>query len=243
MTEKEFLKEFDSSQYEKPSVTVDALVITMNEEKRLEVLLIKRNAHPYENCWSLPGSFVGIRESLEIAVARGLEQKTGLKDMYLEQLYTFGDPGRDPRMRIISVAYMALVPKCKIRLHETPEVTMFEILQTDKELVLRNQELKIEIPVSELAFDHANELLLALDRLKGKVEYTDIALELLSDKSNFTIYELKMIHEAILNETLDTGNFRRSFKKKYIDTGKVVETGNESKEFSKKPSSTFKMIQ
>ena len=95
----------------------------------------------------------------------------------------------------------------------------------------------------DLAFDHKEMIYKGLERLKGKISYTDVAFELLSDKNCFTAYELKMIYEAVLNKTLDTGNFRRSFKKRYIDTNKVAETGVESKEFSKKPSATYKIIQ
>lgn len=245
MTEQEYLKEYDPSQYEKPSVTVDALVITMNEAQRLEILLTKRKSHPFQDRWSLPGSFVGMQESLEEAVARGLKQKTGLANVYLEQLYTFGAVDRDPRMRIISVAYIALVPKRKLNVDmaENTRAAMFEISYAADGVVLSNKKLGIELAASELAFDHGEVLTTALERLKGKISYTDVAFELLTDKNCFTAYELKMIYEAVLNKTLDTGNFRRSFKKRYIETNKVTETGVESKEFSKKPSATYKIIQ
>lgn len=243
MTEQEYLKRYDSSQYKKPSVTADALVITMNEEQKLEILLTKRKSHPFKDSWSLPGSFVGMEESLEAAVARGLKQKTGVCNVYLEQLYTFGAVDRDPRMRIISVAYIALVPKRKIDITETSTAALFEISYVGDKIILRNKTLGIEISVSELAFDHETELRTALERLKGKINYTDVAFELLTNKNCFTIYELKMIYEAVLNKALDTGNFRRSFKKRYIDTNKVAEAGIESKEFSKKPSTTYKTIQ
>lgn len=243
MTEQEYLKEYDPSQYEKPSVTVDALVLTMNEEQQLEVLLTRRKSHPFQDRWSLPGSFVGIEESFEEAVARGLKQKTGLSNVYLEQLYTFGAADRDPRMRIISVAYIALVPKRKLHMTETSGAALFAISYAGNEIILSSKKLGIEIAASELAFDHGEELVTALERLKGKITYTDVAFELLADKNCFTAYELKMIYEAVLNKTLDTGNFRRSFKKRYIETNRVAETGMESKEFSKKPSATYKIIQ
>ncbi len=243
MTEQEYLSAYDSSQYEKPSVAVDALVITMNEEQQLEILLIKRDAHPFKDKWSLPGSFVGMKESLEEAVARGLKQKVGLENMYLEQLYTFGAVERDPRMRIISIAYMALIPKCKLHIVETSTIALFKVLYTGDNIILKNENLGITIKITDLAFDHENELKTAIERLKGKLDYTDVAFELLSNQNCFTIYELKLIYEAVLNKQLDIGNFRRSFKKKYIDTKKVTETGMESKEFSKKPSATYKIIQ
>lgn len=240
MTEEQFLKKYDSSKYEKPSVTTDALIFSMNQKQKLEVLLIKRNSYPYEGNWSLPGSFIGITEAPEDAVARALKEKTGIENVYLEQLYTFASVDRDPRMRIISISYMALVPKNKLALN-LQSAAMFEICFSNEGLILKNEELHVEITPKDLAFDHGQQIQVAIDRLRGKIDYTDIAFELLSNKNQFTIYELKRIHEAILNETLDTGNFRRSFRKKYIDAKKVVETGIESTEFSNKPSATYKL--
>lgn len=109
-TDTDFLEWYDSSIYDKPSVAVDLLIFTVVEED-LKVLLINREQPPYKGMLSLPGVFVGIGESLDDAVVRGLKEKTGLKDIYFEQLYTWGEVNRDPRMRIISVSYLALVSR------------------------------------------------------------------------------------------------------------------------------------
>lgn len=110
LTEEEYLKNYRPGDYERPSVTVDMLIFAVdNREESIRLLLIKRKNHPFLGCWALPGGFVEITESLRDAAARELEEETGVKGMYLEQLYTFGETGRDPRSRIISVAYMAVI--------------------------------------------------------------------------------------------------------------------------------------
>lgn len=242
MTDEQFLEEYDSTQYEKPSVTADALIFTMNENQKLEILLVKRNSFPYVGKWSFPGSFIKMNETPEETALRALEQKTGITDVYLEQLYTFAAIDRDPRMRIIAISYIALIAKNKLKLNKQENVAMFEINISDKEIKLRNKDQDKEISFKDLAFDHGQQLCTALERLKGKIDYSDIAFELLTDKNQFTIYELKKIHEAILNKELDTGNFRRTFMKKYIDTGKVVKNSIVSTVYSNKPSTTYKVV-
>lgn len=111
LTEKEFLEQYNPGHYERPSVTVDMLLFGMSRDlKCLKVLLIKRNNHPYIDCYALPGGFVNITESAYTAACRELEEETGLKDIYMEQLYTMSQPDRDPRMRVIDIAYMTLIP-------------------------------------------------------------------------------------------------------------------------------------
>lgn len=124
MTEEEFLKNYDSNQFFKPSVTVDSIIFTIRDvetdnyrklpEKKLQVLLVKRAEHPYMGKWSLPGTFVRKEERFEEAVQRSLKAKTNMQDIYLEQLYSWGDPNRDPRTRIISTSYMGLVDSEKV---------------------------------------------------------------------------------------------------------------------------------
>lgn len=187
---------YDPSRYERPSVTVDVVVFTLRN-RELHVLLIQRRRWPYEGYWALPGGFINMDESLEESALRELEEETGMHDVYLEQLYTFGDPGRDPRTRVISVSYFALVhaDAHPIRVSdETTDVRWF--------------------PVSELggalAFDHEKILQYALSRLRSKLEYTTLAFELLPEV--FSILELKDIYEQILGEKLDKGNFYRKIK-------------------------------
>lgn len=245
MTEQEFLEQYDSGKYEKPSVTVDILVFTMNRQQNLEVLLIKRGIHPFKGKWALPGGFVKINESLDEAAARELKEETNLEGIYLEQLYTFGDVDRDIRTRVISVSYIALVPANTLKYEageDAEDACLFEVRQKNNAFTLFSHEKGLAINEEELGFDHSQIIKTGLERLKGKVSYTDIALELLGNKEKFSIYELQLIFEALIGEEMDVANFRRSFKKKYIDTGRVEKLEEKCFEYSKKPSSYYKLL-
>lgn len=203
----ETAENYDPSRYDRPSVTVDVVIFTLIE-RELHVLLVKRRRWPYEGRWAIPGGFVQMDESLELAARRELEEETGVRDVYLEQLYTFGDPKRDPRMRVISVAYIALIRSDRQTLRvsdESTEVRWFPVRH---------------LP-GQLAFDHDTILATALDRLRSKVEYTTLAFQLLPEV--FSILELKHIYEQIWGpeEKLDKGNFYRKIKDANIleDTG------------------------
>ena len=196
---------YDPSRYDRPSVTVDLAIFTLHE-RALHVLLVQRKHWPHEGRWALPGGFVNMDESLEQAARRELEEETGVRDIYLEQLYTFGEPGRDPRTRVISVAYIALVSADKQDLRasdESSDVRWFPVAQ---------------LP-SPLAFDHDQIMATALARLRSKLEYTTLAFQLLPEV--FSILELKHIYEQILGEELDKGNFYRKIKDAKVleDTG------------------------
>lgn len=246
MTEEEFLAQYNPNAYEKPSVTVDMLVFTMNENQQLELLLIRRKGHPCRGKWAIPGGFINMDETLEEAAARELEEETGLTDIYLEQLYTFGAVHRDVRMRVISVAYMALVPARLLKFQagdDAADACLYEIKKEENEVAFYSRERKQLLARADLAFDHYEIIQTALERLQGKIRYTDIALELLRDKEKFSIYELQMIHEAVTGEKIDVANFRRSFKKKFIDTGRVEKLEEKCMEYSKKPSSYYKLVQ
>lgn len=187
---------YDPSKYESPSVTVDVVIFTLIE-RQLHVLLVRRKRWPYEGYWAIPGGFIEMRESLEDAARRELEEETGVRDVYVEQLFTFGDPGRDPRKRVISVAYIALVRADTQHLRaseESHEVRWFPVS---------------ELP-EQLAFDHEQILDYAISRLRSKLEYTTLAFQLLPEV--FSILELKHIYEQILGEQLDKGNFYRKIK-------------------------------
>jgi len=241
MTEQEFLKSYNPDAYEKPSVTADILIFTINNARKLELLLIKRGGHPYKGKWALPGGFVNMKESLDEAAARELKEETGLDDIYLEQLYTFGSVNRDPRMRVISVAYIALVPKDSIHAiagDDAAEVAMFEISEQNGILTLHSSETGDVLSAEDLAFDHADVILTGIKRLKGKLSYTDIAFELLADKYSFTLFELKNIYEAILGEELDYPNFRRQIQSKYIQTG-ILKKLEETKRNAIRPSACY----
>lgn len=222
LTEAEFLKDYNPDRYEKPAVTVDMLIFTVNPEKdyALELLMIERGGHPYLGKWAIPGGFVEMDESLEEAAARELLEETGLSDIYMEQLYSFGDVGRDPRMRVISVAYMALVPKEKLKPvagDDAAKVRWFSVHWEDiSEAGEARQKLWLEsdapdavrLEEEDIAFDHEKVIKTALQRMKNKIEYTDIAFELVGEK--FTLTQLQMIYEAILGRKLHKPNFRRS---------------------------------
>jgi 8-oxo-dGTP diphosphatase len=201
----ESAQSYDPSRYQRPSVTVDVVIFTL-QEGELQVLLVKRRHWPFERSWAIPGGFIGMDESLEQAARRELEEETGVRHIYLEQLYTFGDPGRDPRTRVISVAYFALIRADQQTLRvsdESTDVGWFPV----------------QLLPGPLAFDHDHILATALDRLRSKVEYTTLAFQLLPEV--FSILELKHIYEQILGEKLDKGNFYRKIKDARVleDTG------------------------
>jgi len=180
-----------ASDYPKPSVTVDVVIITLRGEE-LQVLLVKRDLAPYKGKWAIPGGFVRLDESLESAARRELREETSVTDVYLEQLYTFGDPGRDPRGRVISVAYIALVPApLAVEAGSDAREACWWPLK--------------ELPA--LAFDHDKIVQLALTRLRYKIEYSAVGFRLLPE--HFTLSELQRAYEIILGEPLDKRNFRR----------------------------------
>ncbi|MDY6876115.1 MAG: NUDIX domain-containing protein [Chloroflexota bacterium] len=189
--------------YPRPSVTVDVIIFTLREND-LQVLLIKRGHPPFKEMWAIPGGFMDIAESPEDAALRELGEETGVRDVYLEQLYTFGDPGRDPRGRTITVAYFALVTAAAIHPRAGDDATEARWWSV--------------YALPPLAFDHADILAYALQRLRYKLEYTAVGFELLPD--TFTLSELQIAYEIILGETLDKRNFRR----KIIGAGVIEET-------------------
>jgi 8-oxo-dGTP diphosphatase len=196
MEEQETAANYDAARYDRPSVTVDVVIFTLLNQE-LHVLLVQRRRWPYDGYWAIPGGFINMDESLETAARRELEEETGVRDVYLEQLYTFGDVGRDPRTRVISVAYIALVRSDAQRIRvseESTDVRWFAVR---------------ELP-AELAFDHDQILAYAISRLRSKLEYTTLAFQLLPEV--FSILELKHIYEQILGEDLDKGNFYRKIK-------------------------------
>lgn len=195
---------YDPNKYDRPSVTVDLAIFTLLKGT-LQVLLVKRRQPPFAGMWALPGGFVRIDESLEDAARRELREESGVQDVYLEQLYTFGHPQRDPRMRVITVAYFALVRADKQRLRaatDAAEVGWFPAYAPPP-----------------LAFDHQQILDYAITRLRYKLEYTALAFELLPEE--FTLTELQETYEHILNEKLDKRNFRR----KVLQADILEETG------------------
>jgi 8-oxo-dGTP diphosphatase len=179
-------------EYPRPALTVDCVVFGLDEGD-LKVLLIRRALEPFVGKWALPGGFVRMEESLDDAARRELHEEAGIRPSHLEQLYSFGDPKRDPRGRVVTVAYFALVKLAEHKVHadtDAREAAWFSVWDTPK-----------------LAFDHAEILGVALQRLKGKVRYQPIGFELLPPK--FTLTQLQRLYEVVLERPLDKRNFRK----------------------------------
>lgn len=195
-SEKEFLNSYNKNEYEKPSVAVDLLVFTVKDD-RLKIVLVRRSEHPFKDMLSLPGVFVGINETLDEAAARGAREEAGLADIYFEQLYTWGDIDRDPRMRIISVSYLSLTPAEKLTLSAGSRTSSAELY--DVEELLASDE--------ELAFDHRKIIGYGRERIRNKTEYSRIAFEFLPKE--FTLPQLQRVYEILLGKPLYKANFRR----------------------------------
>jgi len=195
--------------YDKLGITVDIVIFTIKNDA-LKVLLVKRKLAPYKDQWALPGGFVREKEALDHAARRELEEETGVKDVYLEQLYTFGKPQRDPRGRIVTVAYFALVSSNKI----IKPIAKTDVYEADWHSMY-------DLP-KKLAFDHADILAYALKRLRYKLEYTTVGFQLLPRK--FTLTELQNVYEIIMHKKLDKRNFRKK-----IASLNVLKALNETK--------------
>jgi len=208
-----------ADKYERPSVTVDVVMMSLRQ-KDLQILLVKRRAWPYEGMWAIPGGFVHVDESLEAAAKRELSEETHLQDVYLEQLYTFGDPDRDPRTRVITVVYFALLDSERLQVavgSDAADVDWYSVY---------------ELP--PLAFDHAKIVDYTLNRLRGKLDYTTIAFSLLSEQ--FTLRELQRVYEIIQHKRLD----KRNFRKKILATGILEDTGAKKMEGTHRPARLYR---
>ncbi len=280
-TEADFLNDYDITAFEQPSVTVDMLLMTISNtpvdnyrklaEKSLRVLLIRRNEHPALGQWALPGGFIRMNEDLETAAYRELKEETQVDNVYLEQLYTYGAVQRDPRGRIISTAYMALVNENEIKPKagsDAAEAKWFDLsyaLQREERemtpegfvehkdiaITLTSKDTRLNTVVRHsrtvagkqvsytrkiienegLSFDHGLIIQQGMERLRNKLEYTDVVFHLLPDL--FTLTELQKTYETILGKTLLKANFRRKVAKM------VVETNQSTKEGGHRPSKLF----
>ena len=256
-SEEEFLKKYNKFDYDLLSVTTDIVIFSISHlnsdnyrklgEKKCSVLLVKRNTHPYINKWCLPGGFIRINEDLESATKRILQDETNLKNIYLEQLYTFSGINRDPRMRVLSSAYITLINKdmIKEKLSDNTswfDITVTETIKNSSEILLtfnlENEKENIKFSVmktlkektsniydykvienEDVAFDHAIVIATGLDRIKNKIEYTDIVFNIMP--KYFTLGQLQQVYETILNKPLISPDFRRTIKNKVEKTNKV----------------------
>ncbi|WP_435923055.1 NUDIX domain-containing protein [Paenibacillus sp. DYY-L-2] len=282
LTEKEFLERYRAGDYERPSVAADMVIFTVTDaeadsyrklpEKELRILLIRRGGHPFLGKWALPGGFVRPNETTEQAAARELREETGVDDVYLEQLYTFSDIGRDPRTWVMSCSYMALINSGQVQLKagdDAAEAAWFKLtyrlLRETKELLedgyvkTLEYELKLSSEDEELtavvartvtsksnstgtayaivsneglAFDHAKIIACAIERLRGKVNYTDIALHLMPQL--FTLTELQQVYEVILDKEL----LKAAFRRKVADL--VAETDHYTENAGHRPSRLYR---
>ncbi|WP_438445072.1 NrtR DNA-binding winged helix domain-containing protein [Gorillibacterium sp. sgz5001074] len=282
LTEREFMEKYTVDHYERPSVAADMVIFTVtNTEKdnyrklpgkELRVLLIRRGAHPFLAHWALPGGFVRPNETTEMAAARELREETGLDHVYLEQLHTFSDIGRDPRAWVMSCSYMALIDSGKVRLEAGDDAAdaawfkvSYRLLREQKELVedgsvkTQQYELKLSAEAGELvaivqktvtirstlsstvysmvsneglAFDHAKIIAYAIERLRGKVNDSDIALHLMPQR--FTLTELQQVYEVILDKEL----LKAAFRRKVADL--VVETDHYTEHAGHRPSRLYR---
>lgn len=247
LTEEEFLKNYDPGNYKRPSVTTDVLTLGINKEyTALKLLLVKRGEHPYLGKWALPGGFVSENETAYQAAARELKEETGLTSSFLDQIYTFTKPGRDPRTWVMSIAYMALVQNLdNVKgMDDASDAAWFNLTFTDKALVLTNNDKGINISYNlkaksfkngiieyknyvpshcdnteELAFDHVEIILESLLKLRNEIMYTDKAFCLVKD--TFTLPELQRVYEIVLNQQLYKKSFRDMIKDKVVETGNV----------------------
>lgn len=257
LTEEEFLQQYDAGDYERPSVAADMVIFTVLDsevsnyrklpEKGLKLLLIRRGGHPYLGGWALPGGFVRPYETTEQAARRELREETGLDQVYMEQLYTFSEPGRDPRTWVMSCSYMALIDGSKVEVQagdDADQAAWFDVsykLQLEQkelledgirrswqyELLLQQGGHTLRAVVEKqttftsastrteytivsndgLAFDHAKLIACAIERLRGKLETTSIALHLMPEL--FTLTQLQQVYEVIAGRELLKAAFRR----------------------------------
>jgi 8-oxo-dGTP diphosphatase len=205
--------------YDKPSVTVDVLIFTIIKDK-LKILLVRRGQPPFEGFWALPGGFVKKDESLEEAALRELKEEAGVTDVYLEQLYTFGDPHRDPRTRVITVAYFALMTSDTLQLKASTDASDAQWHPVKN--------------LPPLAFDHHKIVEYGLHRLRSKLEYSNIAYGLLP--AEFRLSELQKVYEVIMDRLLD----KRNFRKKILSLGLLEATGEKEISGAHRPAMLYR---
>ena len=251
-SEEEFLKHYNPDDFERLSATVDILITSVSDtptqnyrklnKKSFSVLLVKRNTFPFKDKWCLPGGFVDVKETIDHAVERVLANETNLHNIYTEQLYTMGEVDRDPRMRVLSIAYMSLIDKNELTDKLPFNAAWFDISINERDqfvdIKLKSEKEEINFTVEKLlvqqttakykynivenkdiAFDHASIIALGIERLKNKIEYTDIVFNMMPKL--FTLGELQQVYEVILGRKLLDAAFRRIIKNKVIKTNKM----------------------
>ena len=250
------MKNNNELKMDKFALSTDVLIFSVSKgeaktcrnlsDKFFSILLVRRNKEPFKDTWCLPGGFVKENESIDEAADRILEKVTNLSNIYKEQLYTFGDVDRDPRTRVISTAYMALIDKQKITNQLSEDASWFNIHITEENnkvnVVLENDDDTIEFVIKKelvaettkkykyktiknekIAFDHDKIILTGIERMKNKVKDTDIVFNMMPEY--FTLGELQQIYEVILDKKLLDPAFRRIIADKVEKTNKMIKTG------------------
>ena len=248
--ETEFLKDYDVTAFDRPSVTADILIISVSSKekanyrklssKTMSVLLVKRNTYPFKDKWCLPGGFIRMDETLDEAAKRVLKEETNLDNIYIEQLYTFSDPKRDPRTRVISTTYVALIDKNMLTDQLSSNTKWFDIELNGEQTILTSDLETLSFKVKDnvvlenesLAFDHPLVIQTGLKRIKNKLEYTDIVFNMMPKE--FTLGELQQVYEVILGKKLLDPAFRR------IIANKVIKTSHYQTGGGHRPSVLFK---
>lgn len=234
--EEQFLANYDANAFEHPSVSVDIAVLTA-EAGSLHAVMTSREHHPFKDHWALPGAFVGMGENLRDAARRALREKTGIKDVWLEQLYTFGNPQRDPRTRVISVAYYALVDAKRLRttFNKGSELAPVDVPwagETGGPVGLLNP----DGTQRAIAFDHADILGLAVRRIRGKLNYSAIGFQLLPP--SFTLRRLQEVHETVLGLEVNKDSFRR----RLLASGDLEATGEREADVGHRPAELYRFV-
>ena len=233
-----FLEAYDPTRYPRPSVAVDVALLTIREGT-LWTIVTRRTERPSRGRWALPGVFVGLDEALDAAAARALGTKVGLSGVFTEQLYTFGDPRRDPRTRVISVAYYALVEPTALEASARhPDTFRARVRvpwpgETGGPVDIVDDD-DAALPV---AFDHADILGTAVKRIRGKLDYAPIGFELLP--ARFSLRDLRLVHEAVLGRRLNKDSFRR----RVLDRGLVVPTGERAAGVGHRPPELYRFAE
>ena len=251
-SEEEFLKAYNPNDYDRISPTTDILILSISDEesnnyrksskKHMSVLLVKRDDYPFKDMWCLPGGFLDVKEDLEECPKRILARETNLHDIYLEQLYTYGGVHRDPRMRIVSTSYMALIDKNRLNDKLNENTSWFNISYTESNNIvsvtldngIEKLDFKIKKVLKEkttdrykfevvenkyLAFDHPLVIWAGIERLKNKISYTDVVFNMMPEY--FALGDLQQVYEVILNKKLLDPAFRRIIANKVEKTDQV----------------------
>jgi 8-oxo-dGTP diphosphatase len=235
--EAEFLAEYDAAEFPRPSLTVDVVLLTATSDA-LQALLVRRERHPESGKWALPGGFVRLDESLDAAVARVLRDKAGLSGVFLEQLYTFGAVDRDPRTRVITVSYYALVARDRLAAAVLPGGERIRLgrlaVPWSGERGGSVQAIDADGAEMPLAFDYSEILGMAVKRLRGKLDYAPIGFELLPEV--FSLRELQQIHEVISGRRTNKDSFRR----RMLASGQLEATGERNTEVANRPPELYR---